>query len=269
MATITTATTRGAIVVGGTVGSVYHTSGNIGSLETGVSDSIRPREVATVVDATRALVRGTEPELQGGAAAQFIGPTAIASAEAFGSTTVSLSISGVGAIASATVLGTAKVNLTVQGVGAIATGQAFGAAKVNLTVTGVGAIASGEAIGATTVLLSINGAAIGSGEAFGQASILTTGPQTVTAAGITSSEAMGSPLVILTPQPSTGGARGRRRRTIGIYQAPPPAIEIRAVGDIRSAEAFGVPGLVLADGADDADMLNGTGVLFGRFDEMA
>ena len=76
-----------------------------------------------------------------------IAPGGIASAEAFGSASVDLTIVGVGAIASAEAFGTAELELEISGAGAIASAEAFGSGALDLTIVGVGAIASAEAFG--------------------------------------------------------------------------------------------------------------------------
>lgn len=109
----------------------------------------------------------------GGTAAQTISPTGLASAEAFGSDTVT----------------PGPVTVSVTG---IASAEVFGTAAVGSLIAPAG-IASAEAFGSDTITpgpVTISPSGLTSAEAFGTAVVTT--PQTVTVTGVASAEAFGA-----------------------------------------------------------------------------
>jgi hypothetical protein len=163
---------------------------------------------------------------------QSIWPSAIGTAEAFGTPQVSLNINPSG-IATAEAFGTATVSQNIVATG-IASAEAFGAAQLKLNIIASG-IASGEAWGTPTVSLgplTISPTGIASAEAFGNPAV----SLNVTAQGIPSGEAFGTPSVSLTIAPS-GIDSGE---AFGVPTVTPDPVTISPVG-IASAEAFGVP----------------------------
>jgi hypothetical protein len=115
--------------------------------------------------------------LPAAAGTQTITATGIASAEAFGTSSLQLNIDTTG-IASAEAFGTPSVQLNIDTTG-IASGEAFGTPALELNISATG-IPSAEAFG--TPVISVAG-----------------GDQTITATGIPSAEAFGIPTL-------TGGA---------------------------------------------------------------
>jgi len=120
-----------------------------------------------------------------------LSPSAIASAEAFGTAKLNQAISCTG-IASAEAFGTTKLNQSITASG-IASTETFGTPTVSIGAQSIIAsgIASAEAFGTAQLNQKINGAGITSTEAFGTAQL----NQKVVAAGIASSEAFGTPAV--------------------------------------------------------------------------
>jgi hypothetical protein len=177
---------------------------------------------------------------EGGAedGALTINPAGIASAEIFGSHTVSpgaVTITPSG-IASAEAFGTASVNHVIAPTG-IASAEAFGTAALNLNIAATG-IASAEAFGshtlAATFTITANG--IASAEAFGSHAI-TVAALTVSPAGIDSAEAFGSHTLttgnvnILPGAIASAEAFGSHTVEVGALSVSP--------NGIASAEAFG------------------------------
>lgn len=160
-------------------------------------------------------------------------PSGVASAEAFGTATIALQLLPTG-IASAEAFGTAQLNLQIRATG-IATAEAFGTATLargNVTVQATG-IATAEAFGTAKLNLQIRATGIASAEAFGSATLVT-GNVNVVATGIATAEAFGTPTVVagnVTFLPS-GIASAEA------FGAPQVNLQIRATG-IASAEAFG------------------------------
>jgi hypothetical protein len=100
------------------------------------------------------------------------------------------------AIASAEAFGTAREILYAKPSG-LASVEAFGSDRLNLTLVAA-ALASAEAFGTATVNLRLLLAALASGEAFGTATVsLAGGTQTVSPSGIASSQAFGSAVLAL------------------------------------------------------------------------
>lgn len=169
-------------------------------------------------------------EPTGGAGAQTVSPSAIGTAEAFG---------------------TAKANLTLFP-GAVATAEAFGTPLVVLRLIASG-IASGEALGTPAAHLRLFPAGVASAEAFGTATLLT--PLTITPTGVASAEALGSlvlafrvALGAIASAEAFGQARINLRVTaagIGSAEAlgQPSIALLIAAGAIGSSEAFGAPSL--------------------------
>jgi hypothetical protein len=183
-----------------------------------------------------------------GASPQTITPSAIASAEAFGTAKVNQRVVAAG-IASAEAFGTAKVNQQIRPSG-IASAEACGAARVNQSIACTG-IASAEVFGSTRVNQQIRPSAISSTEAFGTAAV----HQQIRPGGIASGEAFGA-ATVLAPQTITvssiasaeafGTAKVQQQvRVSGIDSAEAFGTarlnqQIRP-GAIASAEAFGTP----------------------------
>lgn len=165
-----------------------------------------------------------------------VSPSGVASAEAFGTATVStgpveLDPSG---IASAEAFGADQLNQTVYDA-AIASAEAFGAIAVGTPVFPSG-IASAEAFGTdvvTTGPVTVSPSGIASAEAIGVATI----QEILAAFGIASAEAFGVPVlsagqVILSPPGIAPGA-------VGVPTLSPGPVVLSPFG-IASAEAFGV-----------------------------
>lgn len=177
---------------------------------------------------------------------QDIFPVGIASAEAFGTLTISLAVSGqditATGIPSAETFGTLQVtrgavNIVPTG---IASAEAVGTPTVTTTygIAGVG-IASAEAFGTLTIsrgVVSISLTGIASLEAIGTPTV-TTGPVGVTlTTGIASAEAFGTPTVTSTyPITATGIASTEAFGTAVLTRG---AVNLSPTG-ISSAEAFG------------------------------
>ena len=166
-------------------------------------------------------------EVKGTAAGpQTISPSGIASAEAFGTATLTPGAVTVspGGIVSAEAFGTPTLTASILvSPGGIASAEAFGTPTLtpgSVTVS-PGGIASAEAFGTPTVtpgVVVVTSPGIVSGEAFGTPT-LSAGAVIVGPTGIASAEALGTPT--LTPGTVTVGATG-----------------------IPSAEAFGTPTIV-------------------------
>jgi hypothetical protein len=156
----------------------------------------------------------------------------IASAEAFGTTTVSpgaVTLAPTG-IASAEAFGTAKLNLNIVVTG-IPSAEAFGTAMLKMMID-VPGIPSAEAFGAALITLNITTTGIPSAEAFGTA-IVTAG-QTVAPTGIPSAEAFGTALITIYVSPT--GIPSGEVFGIPFVEFTPQTI---IAGGITSAEAFG------------------------------
>lgn len=106
------------------------------------------------------------------AEAQYIYPSSIASAEAFGTSKLNLKVT-LGAISSLETFGTPKLNLKLL-ISSIASLESFGTAKINQRIKAV-AIASVEAFGNAKINQRIKVVAIASAEAFGTATIMVVG----------------------------------------------------------------------------------------------
>lgn len=186
-----------------------------------------------------------EAAFAGGAGPQTITTTGIASAEAFGSPTLTpgaVTVTATG-IASAEAFGTASLSATatVSPTG-IASAEAFGSATLtagSVTVTATG-IASQEAFGTATVQagsVTVTATGIGSAEAFGTPSLSQT--STLSPTGIASAEAFGSPT--LTPGTVTVTTTGiASAEAFGTASVQTGAVTVTATG-IASGEAFGTP----------------------------
>ncbi|MGZ4659830.1 MAG: DUF4082 domain-containing protein [Arthrobacter sp.] len=172
-----------------------------------------------------------------------IAPSGIASAEAFGTATVSgsLAVSPAG-IASAEAFGTAAVNvpLTVSPAG-IATREAFGSHFMiaTLAVSPAG-IASAETIGSAAVsaTLTVSPNGVTSGEVFGAATITAQGgaPQTVAPSAIASGEAFGTLTVTTSLEVDPAGITSAA--AVGTPGVTVGALVVSPAG-IPSPEAFG------------------------------
>ena len=204
------------------VSSVNNTTGEVTLAWTPSVDTVAGRHGVY-------FVLGQQPNVGGGggSAAQTVTATGIASAEAFGSPTLT----------------PGAVTVTATGIASV---EAFGTATVQagaVTATATG-IASSEAFGtptATAGTVQVSPQGIASGEAFGTPFVsLGSGPaQSLFATGIASSEAFGSPeaqpgTVSLTPPGFDGSALGYPNflGQVGILAQ-----------QIFSAEAFGTPTL--------------------------
>jgi hypothetical protein len=187
-----------------------------------------------------------EAAFAGGAGPQTITTTGIASAEAFGSPTLTpgaVTATATG-IASAEAFGTASLSATATvSPAGIASAEAFGSPTLTpgaVTVTATG-IASEEAFGTATVQagsVTATATGIASGEAFGTPTVLA-GAVQVSLQSIASAEAFGTPEVqpgeaFITPPPFGGSILGTPN-FLG-------QVGILAV-QIFSEEAFGTPTL--------------------------
>ncbi len=190
---------------------------------------------------------------------QTVSPSAIATAEAFGTAKLNLKIFP-SALASAEAFGTTKANLKISPT-AIAGAEAFGTAELTQgvggqTVTTEG-IASAEAIGAPQINLKISASAIVSVEAFGTTKL----NQQIAPSGIASTEALGTPTARFTIGPSAiASAEAFGTAQLNLKVTPAGISSAEAVGTakvnqavapsgIASAEAIGAPVLKLTIGA--------------------
>lgn len=178
---------------------------------------------------------------EGGAAAQNISPSGIATAEAFGTATITTGAVTVSptAIASAEAFGTASINLTVAPSG-IASAEAFGSPTLttSYTITGTG-IASAEAFGTATITpgaVTVSPTGIVSAEAFGTATV-SIGASTISPTGIESAEAFGAPTVTPGAVTVSPGAIASAE-AFGTATITSSGLSLLPVG-IPSAEAFG------------------------------
>ena len=123
---------------------------------------------------------------------QTVSPSAIATAEAFGTAKLNLKVSP-SALASAEAFGTASVNRKISGAGNIATAEAFGTAVLTQGVPAQtitpSAIASAEALGTLQLNLKVSPSGVATTEAFGTTKV----NQRIDASGIASAEAVGTP----------------------------------------------------------------------------
>lgn len=167
----------------------------------------------------------------GGGASNITGVGNIASAEAFGSFTISgATITGAGGIASAEAVGTPSARPDITAVGNIASAEALGAPTLQDVVTFTG-IASAEVVGTPSLQQTISPTGIASGEAVGS---LTVRP-TVSPVGIASSEAVGTPSL----QPTVTFSGIASAEAFGNITLSLAAVSITNVGNIATAEAFG------------------------------
>lgn len=131
-----------------------------------------------------------------GAGVSVISPSAIASAEAFGTAKLNLKVTGSG-IASAEAFGTLVISTpdpqSIQ-VSGIASGEAFGALTTGLYVRPSG-IASSEAFGDARLSAVIGPTGIASAEAFGTTNVAI--EQFVSPSSIATAEAFGTPVLQL------------------------------------------------------------------------
>lgn len=130
----------------------------------------------------------------GGAVQELLDAGAIASAEAFGSPALDLTINPAG-ITSAEAFGAPAIDLTISPA-SIPTSETFGTPAIVLTLN-PGAIASGEVFGVASLALTLNVESIDSAEAFGLPLIQLAGPpQEITdVGGIPSAAEFGTPEV--------------------------------------------------------------------------
>lgn len=171
------------------------------------------------------------------AAPQTLDPSAIASAEAFGTAQVNQTLSPT-AIPSSEAFGTAQLNLQIAPT-AIASAEAFGTAVLELFLLPT-AIASAETFGTPQLNFALAPTAISSAEVFGAATVVP-GPITTSPTAIGSAEAFGTAQVNLTIAPPaipTDEAFGSATVVPGGITTSPTAI--------ASAEAFGTAQINLA-----------------------
>jgi len=187
---------------------------------------------------------------------QTVSPSAIASAEAFGSPTLTpggVTVAPTG-IASAEAFGTLNL-LFDQTVApsAITSAEAFGTAQLNLTLL-LTAIASAEAFGTLTIIpgsVNIAPGGIASAEAFGTPRVARVGY--IEPTGIASLEAFGTPQLNLKLEPSgIASAEALGTAKLILYLNPSAIASAEAFGTaklnlklepsgIASAEALGAP----------------------------
>ena len=232
-------------------------------LEAAFAGGASPQTV-TATGIASAEAFGT-PSLTPGAVT--VSPTGIASAEAFGtaSLTATATVTASG-IASAESFGTPAVQAgaaTVSATG-IASAEAFGTPALSagaVTVTANG-IASAEAFGTPAITAgaaTVTAVAIASAEAFGTPAVQA-GAATVTANGIASAEALGN--ATLVAGASTVTATGiASAEAFGTAIVVASAAQVTA-GSIPSAEAFGTAE-VQPGTATTAPPGIGSGVVFG------
>lgn len=161
----------------------------------------------------------------------IIAPTGIASAQAFGTATISLgggggsqNVSPTG-IPSAQAFGLAQLNRTVRGTG-ITTAEQLGNAKINLRTIMTG-IASLEAMGAAKLNINAKPTGIATAEVIGTAKLNRNAKPT----GIVTAEAIGTARVTSNVKP-TGIATGETVGTAKLNRTAP-------MTGIASAQAFG------------------------------
>lgn len=208
------------------------------SLTSGASRTVNldARDTVNASSAKNRTLIGFALELASGATT--LSPSSIASAEAFGSHTVTPGAVTVspGGIATAEAFGTATIVHTVAPAG-VPTEEAFGTAAINLNVAATG-IASAEAFGshALAATYTITAGGIPSEEAFGS-HVVSTSALTITASGIASEEAFGShtfspgAINIIPGGIATAEAFGSHTVTVSALTLSP--------GGIASAEQFG------------------------------
>lgn len=153
----------------------------------------------------------------------------IASAEAFGTPTITVGISPSG-ITSGEAVGTQAVQAHLTNISGIASVEAVGTPTVGGSITPAG-IASSEAFGTPTITVGIASGAIASAEAVGSPTIQAA---VAVAGGIASTEAFGAPVMTLAVNPASVGSG----EALG---SPALSVEVAGVGNIVSAEAFGEP----------------------------
>jgi len=141
---------------------------------------------------TQNLIQGWfDEDLINDDAGGIVTPVGIASGEAFGTLSITITISPSG-IASAEAFGTPTLVFVVVPTG-IASAEAFGTPLISLTVTPTG-IASAEAFGSALITLTVSPSGIASSEDFGVLSIST--GLFLEPTGISSEEAFGTPALI-------------------------------------------------------------------------
>jgi hypothetical protein len=176
-------------------------------------------------------------------AANDIVPTGIGSAEAFGTAAIAAANEILpGSITSAETFGTAAISTTADiAPGGIASGEAFGTAVISATNEILpSGIPSAEAFGNAVVALQgtqiVAPSSIGSGEAFGTAALSTTAD--VAPTGIGSAEAFGTPTILAESAIAPAGIGSGE--AFGLPIVSPGAVTI-SPPSIASAEAFGTP----------------------------
>jgi|GEM_PF-1629119 len=179
-------------------------------------------------------------------AAYVASPSGVATAEAFGTATVTVASGGItvspSGIASVEAFGSATISATLAvAPGGIATAEAFGTAAVSTTLAvSPSGIATSEAFGtaAVTTVLQIAPSGVASDEAFGTAAVLVA--QTVSPSGIASGEALGTPAVSATLAVSPTGVFSDET-----FGAPNVSLTLLvSPAGIASAETFGTPQIV-------------------------
>lgn len=191
-----------------------------------------------------------------GAADQNVAVNGITSAEALGNATVSSTYTiAASGIVSAERLGSANVTAAV-GAGGIASSERLGSATVSTTYTiNAHGIGSSERLGSTALSSVVSGNGIVSSERLGQPSISRTvspsgiqsserlgahqvqpGAVTINASGITSSAAVGTPVVILAQIITANGIA--TLEALGTPTISVGAVTVNASG-ISSGESFG------------------------------
>lgn len=173
---------------------------------------------------------------------QIFTATAVASAEAFGSSAAVL-VETASAIASTEAFGTAK-ELLVETAAGIGSAQAFGSPAGVQIGTAVG-IGSNQGFGGPAIVLIEGASGIASSEAFGSGRDLLVEVES----GIPSDEAFGLPTLVQAPAPVTSQAGGGGSRWVisgGLGPVPYRAVaQSVATTSIDSDEGFGKPGLVM------------------------
>lgn len=169
---------------------------------------------------------------------QTVSPSAIASAEAFGTDQLNMNVTGAGAIASGEAIGAPTVSpgpVTISPSG-IATAEALGSATVTSKATiSPSGIASAEALGAAVVSAknTISPSGIATGEALGAAVL--TALATISPAGIASAEALGADTVTSKATVSPAGIAAAEALGAAIVSA----LNTISPSGIASAEAIG------------------------------
>lgn len=175
-----------------------------------------------------------------------VDPSAIASAQAFGTATVEQGVTATG-IASAAAVGTAILDHAIDGSG-IASAEAFGTATLDHAIDASG-IGTAETFGTATLDRAIDGSGVASGEVFGTAVF----ERMVDVTSVTSAEAFGTPTMEFLVDPvGIGSEEAFGDPSLAAELGPDtiasgeavgtPTVELDVdVAGVASAEAFGTP----------------------------